>query len=281
MPHQSIFTRLQVLITWPFMLSLAALLLNDLFLKAAYHNWITGKLSDFSGVFMVTMLLAALVPSHRRMIGLLIALIFAFWKSPLSDPIILFIQSQGAIHFGRVVDYSDLFAVITIPLAIALTESPRGAKTTTPTIRKALAMPIVVLALFAIMGTSVAPMKQHYAFRMADEFPCPDPEEVAAAIDKVAKANGLTPDIYPYPRSEKNSGDTFKVLQYSGDKMAMFCRIDEHGTADFLISGMPSSHLEKKMNELRVELMHEMGQRFKGMEYVVPLGGQGVERLVK
>ena len=36
-----------------FLVALAVLLANDLWWKAAYDNWLTGKLSDFAGLFVV------------------------------------------------------------------------------------------------------------------------------------------------------------------------------------------------------------------------------------
>ena len=35
-----------------FVVGLSLLLLNDLFLKARFHNPLTGKLSDFAGLFV-------------------------------------------------------------------------------------------------------------------------------------------------------------------------------------------------------------------------------------
>ena len=43
-----------VLLSWPLLLSLAALITNDLYLKYAFSGWVTGKLSDFAGIFLVS-----------------------------------------------------------------------------------------------------------------------------------------------------------------------------------------------------------------------------------
>src|SRR5215813_11555801 len=45
--------------------ALGILLLNDHVLKPALHNWVTGKLSDFAGVFLFPMFLTAVAP-HRK-----------------------------------------------------------------------------------------------------------------------------------------------------------------------------------------------------------------------
>lgn len=270
-------SKLQVLVTWPFLISLSILLLNDLYLKAACHNWITGKLSDFSGLFMVTMLFYALLPRYRWLIGLIIASLFAVWKSPLSDPAIKFLQSQGIPYFGRVVDYSDVTAILMIPLAMAVTDNVKEAKITS-SIRRAFTIPIVLLCLFAIMGTSVVQMRHEYVIRAADEAPCPDPEEVMESVDKIAKSQGLTPDLSaPTPGIVYRSNT--EVRQYSGGGITLFCRVDDHGSAEFFVFGMPSglffgSYPEKKMEQLKKALMSELGGRFKNMEFVVPLNKQ-------
>lgn len=60
------------------LLAVGVLLLNDLVLKAAFHNWLTGKLSDFAGLAAVTIFCCALGPRHVRKVGGAIAVLFAF-----------------------------------------------------------------------------------------------------------------------------------------------------------------------------------------------------------
>jgi hypothetical protein len=268
MPHVNNDAKWQVFISSPFLISLATLLVNDLYLKGAYSNWATGKISDFSGLFLVTMFAFALLPSHRRIIGFIIASAFVFWKSPLSDPVIRLIQSQGVSHFNRVVDYSDLVAVVMIPLAIVLSNNPVDMKMTSPMVRRALAIPVVILSLFAVMGTSFGILHEQYIIRKADNAPCPDPEEVIASIDKVATAHG-------FKRLGGYVGNLSKG-EYRGDRIRMHYDVNEHGTAWFLVEGMPSglffkSFPEKKMTEIKRSLMDELGHRFKDMEFVIPL----------
>ena len=46
-----------VLVTWPFVTSLALLVLNDWYLKRAHPSSVTGILSDFAGISVVGLLL--------------------------------------------------------------------------------------------------------------------------------------------------------------------------------------------------------------------------------
>jgi hypothetical protein len=54
------------------------LLLNDHVLKEAFHNWLTGKLSDFAGVAAFALFWCMLFPNPRRPILLGTAAAFAF-----------------------------------------------------------------------------------------------------------------------------------------------------------------------------------------------------------
>lgn len=40
-------TKLKSINNIPFLVSLVILILNDFYFKTIYHNWLTGKLSDF------------------------------------------------------------------------------------------------------------------------------------------------------------------------------------------------------------------------------------------
>ena len=102
----SLYSRFSaILLAWPFLIALLALLLNDGVLKYAYPGWLTGKLSDFAGLFVVAGLLLAAWP---RRVGLLLfgaAALFAWWKSPQSQWLIDFFNHRG-MSIGRIVDFT-------------------------------------------------------------------------------------------------------------------------------------------------------------------------------
>lgn len=98
-----------------FLLSVLLLLLNDFYLKPAYHNWFTGKLSDFSGLFAFAVFLTAVSGIQKLHIIIFVVLSFFWWKSPLSAGFILFLNQGAGIHVSRVVDYTDLWALIVVP----------------------------------------------------------------------------------------------------------------------------------------------------------------------
>jgi len=145
---------LQVFLSWPFFVSLALLLLNDYYLKATYSNWVTGKLSDFAGIFLVSLVLFALVPGRIRLSGCLVALLFVLWKSAATEPIIDVVRTIGITNFGRVVDYSDLTAFVVIPLAAFAANNQKLTMSPRPRLQTALTLPAMAMFVIAVTGTS-------------------------------------------------------------------------------------------------------------------------------
>lgn len=130
----------------PFLLCLSLLLLNDLYLKEVFNNWYTGKLSDFVGLFVFPLFWINFFPKRSFTVCWCTALLFMWWKSPLSQEFILWF-SEYLFSITRVVDYSDLFALSMIPLAYwfsKLSISPiRISKTA-----------IIIVASFAFFATA-------------------------------------------------------------------------------------------------------------------------------
>ena len=101
----------QLLLHPLFILSLACLLINDLYWKYEYHSWLTGKLSDFAGLFVLSVFLLALFSRHRLVIYVSIILFFIWWKTPLSQPVIDLLNETFSFSFDRTIDYSDYIAI--------------------------------------------------------------------------------------------------------------------------------------------------------------------------
>lgn len=99
-----------------FVLSLLVLALNDHVLKQAWPGMVTGKLSDFAGLFAFGWFCIAVVPSDRRVVLGSVALLFAWWKSPNSQWAIEQFNAMGWLEIGRVVDPRDLMAILLLPV---------------------------------------------------------------------------------------------------------------------------------------------------------------------
>ncbi len=95
----------------PVVLALGMLIANDHLFKQLFPGWLTGKLSDVAGLFVLGALLAWLFPRGIPAALTVAAIGFAFWKSELSAPLIAAWNQIGVLPVARVVDFTDLLAL--------------------------------------------------------------------------------------------------------------------------------------------------------------------------
>lgn len=112
-----------ILISRLFIISLILLLLNDFLLKDLFHNTITGKLSDFAGLFIFPLVGWHLF-GRKKAIYVFTFIFFIFWKTPLSEPFINLWNSFFWYKLSRVIDYSDLIALSILPVSYYYTPKP-------------------------------------------------------------------------------------------------------------------------------------------------------------
>jgi len=130
-----------------FVFALSALLLNDIYLKQNFPGFVTGKLSDFCGLFIFPAFFSVFFPKAKRVIYLFTAVLFIIWKSPYSDGFIDLWNAAFTWELTRVIDYTDLFALMILPFSYWYSSSPKYVIS----INKPL---IICLAAFAFMSTS-------------------------------------------------------------------------------------------------------------------------------
>lgn len=149
-----------------FILALVILIANDFYLKYEYHNWATGKLSDFAGLFVFVYFWTALLPRQKIIVCSLTGLLFVLWKSPYSQPFINFF-SENFYSIDRTVDMSDLMALLVIPVSCC--DGPIGSRKL-----RMDPIPIAVLTILSFCATSVPEPSQTFdrpeyvLFRQAD-----------------------------------------------------------------------------------------------------------------
>ncbi|CAI2768094.1 hypothetical protein [Flavobacterium collinsii] len=100
-----------------FVLGILLVLLNDFYLKYAFSNVITGKLSDFAGLFIFPFFISIFLPKHALKIYVSTAFFFVFWKLEISSSSINFISQISNFAFYRTVDVSDLIALSVLPFS--------------------------------------------------------------------------------------------------------------------------------------------------------------------
>jgi hypothetical protein len=144
-------TSFQVFGQSSFLVALFLLLANDLYLKAEYHNWLTGKLSDFAGLYVFVQFIAAISGIQIVRAAAASACLFVIWKSPASTPLIEFFNSILPVRIHRTVDYTDLAALLVLPLAAHQYANRSIFRW------GILKYPSAATAMLAIMATSVLP----------------------------------------------------------------------------------------------------------------------------
>lgn len=133
-----------------FIAGLVLLILNDHVFKSIFNNWITGKLSDIAGLFIFPIFFVVFLPKFRKHIYWFTALGFIWWKSPFSNRIIELWNDLPLFEVSRVVDYTDLFSLLILPVSYVYIKKYRVRKV------QLSPVPLIVLASFAFIATSRA-----------------------------------------------------------------------------------------------------------------------------
>ncbi len=160
--------QLHILSSPGFLTAIGMLLLNDFVLKQVFHNWLTGKLSDFAGLFVFSLFWSAIFSRFRLACHILTAFLFILWKSVYSEPLIHYWNDLPFFSVARVVDCSDLLALVVLPFAYFYN----------PTVyviaaSRAVTCLILGISIFAFTATSAARYKlgydQKYYFQESHE----------------------------------------------------------------------------------------------------------------
>jgi len=255
---------LAVFITWPFLLSLAALLVNDGLLKQAYPGLITGKLSDFAGLAVIALPLFAAFPRHTRAIYLALGGAFLWWKSPASGAFISYMNDVQPLNIGRTVDYGDLVALVVLPIcARFVARDPRSA-VKSETLRRWVLPPVMAGALFGVMATSSHRYNQDFIVR-AIESAAPIPrDDIAEAIGQVAKARGLKPrkPNPPHWDGAFEGRGVFLTYTFQDDQSV--------GVGINIDPGMFGNGELRRAEKIRDEIKKTLSLRFKGLQFEDP-----------
>jgi len=148
--------------------ALLVLLINDGYLKWHFTGWVTGKLSDFAGLLLASMLLGPVFPRHTGKAIVTLALAFVVWKSPMSQQLIDFWNALGLFTIGRVSDYGDLCALVMLPLGAALYHRHLDHLGEVRAVQRLLFWPVLLTTVSAISATSAFPYTRAFAIRGSD-----------------------------------------------------------------------------------------------------------------
>jgi hypothetical protein len=215
--------RIESLASPAFIAALVLLVLNDLVLKPLFHNALTGKLSDFAGLFALTIFAATVWPRQRRLAACAIAAAFAFWKTSYSEPLIAALNALSPFALGRTVDLTDLIALPMIPLAVWA--APRLKPWPLP---RALQVVLAVVAPLAFTATS----RLSYAVRSTLDLGSAavvDEGALQSFIDELADAHKLTCQVCDplgegrvYQARPSMSNRPSLVVSFDGERQSLF-----------------------------------------------------------
>lgn len=256
---------LAVFTTWPFLLALVLLLVNDHLLKQAYPGLVTGKLSDFAGIAVLALPLFAAFPRHARTIYLALFGAFLWWKSPASSAFIVFMNDVQPLNFGRTVDYWDLVALAIMPACAKFATSEPRSFVSSAILRRWVLPPVLAATLFGVMATSYVPIRKDFEVR-AIESSAPFPRDgIVEAIGEVARSRGLKPEKANPPHWEGAFTGRGVLLTYTFK-----------GPTGIAVGIQPNSRSftdseERQAEKLRDEIKKTLSLRFKGLEFMEPL----------
>jgi len=140
-----------LLTTKGFIIGLTILLANDLCLKYSFPSFLTGKLSDFAGLFIFPYFLSVFIPKPK-IIYYLTALLFTFWKLEYSQIVIDYFARLTNLGFYRTVDITDLIALTVLPFSFGYFKlKSKTAKSN----RLAFSTLVCFISIFSFYATSV------------------------------------------------------------------------------------------------------------------------------
>ena len=234
--------------------ALALLVLNDFALKPLLHNALTGKLSDFAGLFALTLFAATLWQQHSRLAAWAIAASFTLWKTSYAQPLIEALNAVSPFPFGRTVDLTDLIALPIIPVAVWT--APRVAPWPLP---KLLQLGLVAFALIAFTATSRA---RYVARETMDvtQVSLVDEDALQTVFDEIADERGLRCATC-VPLSE---GRVY-VPKVDSDVRALIVQLDARQTLLFTVSGYDR---RRDVRSLARHVRGELEDRFPDMAII-------------
>lgn len=218
--------RLHWLLHPVFLTCIALLLLNDFYLKYTFHNWMTGKLSDITGLIAFTIAGFALFNARKWKIMVAVAILFCWWKSPLSEPVISLFNEQFQIPLYRAVDYTDYFAMGFIPLTYLL----KAPAYPTGRLRQLAITGSGLISFFAFCATS-GPYQRWYEYYRQNEIPFNElistkktDKEILYALDPEHK--GWRIDSVRYLQYNTSTRPWYQVQQ-NGDSVAQWVSLPD------------------------------------------------------
>lgn len=134
-------------------ISLVILLVNDFYLKRAIPSIVTGKLSDFAGLFLFPLFISTFFPTKKLFIYGLTLIGFFIWKLPIADNFIIYWNNLFNYKINRVSDYTDYIAFLILPISYYYGHK-KIIKINNQFVRKGLRYCFSFLVIFSFLATA-------------------------------------------------------------------------------------------------------------------------------
>jgi len=184
-------------LNYAFFIGLILLILNDHFFKAEFGNMLTGKLSDFAGLFIFPMFLKYLFSVSTRKSIMMTVVFFIFWKSPFSQYFIDAFNSFGLFRLARVVDYTDFIAFLILPLTMYVLDNIEKfeIKFKDETIRKIATNSLLLVSMIVFTATSKDDDYNDFqSFELLQSCCDSNPTAAEIGLGKIYIPTAFTPD---------------------------------------------------------------------------------------
>ncbi|MFK7772305.1 MAG: hypothetical protein AB8F94_09200 [Saprospiraceae bacterium] len=245
--------RLDLLQSKIFIFSLLLVLVNDFILKYNSPSWLTGKLSDFAGLFVFAVFWMAFFPKKRNTIVWATAIIFTWWKSPLSQPLIEYWNEIVFYSIDRVIDYSDLMALLVLPFAIVFCKSDSVARLRVSPVLTTL------VSFFIFCSTSaIEPVLYEYPNPQIFVFKCE--VDSSAVFEKELSMGDFEKDSTDWMRYKYKD----KLFFHQNSYMNQQYRIESIGDSILLVKKMTEDYYDEyvhmKSNAGKVRFLDRIKQ---------------------
>ena len=245
-----------------FLAALALLVLNDFALKPLFHTALTGKLSDFAGLFALTLFVATLWPRQRRVVALVIAAAFTFWKTTYAEPLIQWLNAVSPFPVGRTVDLTDLVALPVIPFAAWA--APQLRAWAWP---KLAQLGLAAIALVAFTATSRARYVERDAMDVT-RVAVVDEVALQELFDGVAEEQGLRCEVC-VPVADRR----VYLPVGNSDVRALIVDLDERQTLSFTVTGYDR---RRGVRSLARQVRRALDERMPGVAVIDRTADLGV-----
>jgi hypothetical protein len=193
-----------------FLFGLVLLISNDFYFKYAFPGIITGKLSDFAGLFIFPYFFSVFFEKRTKIVYVATALYFTFWKLEISQPYMDCLSSLTHLPVYRTVDVTDLIALLILPVSYQyfrkeLVLPVKG--------NLAIQMTVILISAFSFVATTLPDKDTGVNLKSGKEFTVPLSEK---QLKEEFKGHMSSKDIYGYFPIDEYDTDVYANLEIKG-----------------------------------------------------------------